>query len=326
MLAAPRQGCLKLLRFVVAWLPKLLLIQERECIGGGTVAQKADRLRKSRLAAALVADDRNETWIQFDNTRKPVLIELRSGLLHKLNLRHVLCWIPINPDGLHWSLAQKSTLRVTDKLLERAKARIALDPACRLYFVVSNVVVVRAHNERQDLPDGGEDDLFVALAVGQFADLIDVDTLAGQVRLQRHLEYRVVADILYRIALAAGVGGDNPAEVADQLCGLLEVNIDCLVCFLFDVLGSNFQLPAQLRPKFVQIDIFREDTNQVHLLLASEFGPELNPGKHREFVSRELLQRANTRNITWWSVIATALTPAFWSPSTICSFVTDAFL
>ncbi len=67
--------------------------------------------------------------------------------------------------------------------------------------------------------------------------------------------------------------------------------------FLFDVLGSNFQLPAQLRPKFVQIDIFREDTNQVHLLLASEFGPELNPRKHGEFVSRELLQRANTRNI-----------------------------
>ena len=146
--------------------------------------QKADRLCKSRLAAALVADDRNQTWIQFDDTRKPVLVELRSGLLHELNLRHVLRRIAIDPDRLHWGLAQKSTLRVSDKLLERPKAGIALDPARRFDFVVSDVVVVRAHNERQDLPDCWEDDFLVALAVGQLANLIDVDTLAGQVRLQ----------------------------------------------------------------------------------------------------------------------------------------------
>ena len=182
-------------------------------------------------------------------------------------------------------------------MLERPKAGIALDPASRFDFVVGDVVVVRAHNEWQDLPDGGENNVFVTLAVGQFANLIDVDTLAGQVRLQCHLENCVVTDILYGIALAAGVGRDDAAKIADQLCGLLEVDIDCLVRFLLDVLGSNFQLPAQLCPKLIQIEIFREDSNEVHFLFASEFGPKLNPGKHGEIFARKFLQRPNTRNI-----------------------------
>jgi hypothetical protein len=76
-----------------------------------------------------------------------------------------------------------------------------------------------------------------------------------------------------------------PPRVSDQLRGLLEVDVDRFVRFRLYVFWSNLEFSAKLCPKFIQVGIFREDTNQVHFLLTSKFSPELNPRKHGEIVA-----------------------------------------